>query len=212
MARPQDRREARARLDHAGDGRRVVDHHPDGVADEFVCRLRASFHRRRATQHAGNTRPARGPGGMADRRQEDPRHLGESSCRPPWTRAEHATEDRRIGPESPGHRRQHWQRPVAISRLIHHRQHRDGIRRIRCARQSSDLRPRRRRRQRRGARETLYGNHPRRRARRHRRRLHAGDPHRVGAAARQRTGAGVWSLITLVLGIAQVPALSSCFP
>ena len=27
-----------------------------------------------------------------------------------------------------GHRRKHWQRPVAVSRLIHRRQHHDGIR------------------------------------------------------------------------------------
>ena len=44
-----------------------------------------------------------------------------------------------------GHRRQHWRRPVAVSGLIHRRQHHDGIRRIRCARQSSDFRSRSRR-------------------------------------------------------------------
>ena len=52
----------------------------------------------------------------------------ESRTRPARIRAEHATENQHIGPESSCYGRKHWQRPVAVSSLIPRRQHPDGIR------------------------------------------------------------------------------------
>src|SRR3954471_6564482 len=45
---------------------------------------------------------------------------------------------------------------------------------------------------RRGACQAVHGDHPHRRAGCHRRRLHSGDPHRLGVAAGRRTRGG-WS-------------------